>query len=517
MKRISLVISAAFIGFSFTLSSAQQCAPVQDGESVIIQCKNNPIPREVLTATKTQGRKDNVLFIVDISGSMREPAGNETKIAAAKKAFSQTMGKISDRTNVGLMVFGRRQARNSTLALGVPDPVACRDIEVLSHLGVKPAQALATRIESFQPRGETPIAASLLQAKDLFAAQKGENNSIVLVTDGREECGGNVCRAAEALKSSGVGIKVHIVGLGHKPEDRKAVECITNITGGEYVAANDGPSLVKALESLPPVELAQAPLRRAPPKESPPVIAQAPPPPPARKGPSCKSNSFFTVCMVGASARGRSVSVALTVTNKTSSAHKITMFDLNGWAHLTGPSGEKKIISTNGIYWGLQPNATEHLSFVFIMQAPIERDAKFDFAISFKEPASQFSFLNIPAALSDEKLSAPTCKKGQYFEVCMTGISNRGTTVNVEFEAKNLWNAEITIRRYQYFAILTAPDGQAMTHTEGGQYYQVPSGGSVQFSESFTLRQPVSSKGFDVVLLFEEPWSQFGFFNVNAN
>jgi hypothetical protein len=187
-------------------------------------------------------QKNNVLFIVDFSGSMKEPAGSETKIAAAKKAFRETMNAIPASTNIGLMAFGQRRAKD------------CTDIELLSPLGQRTAKELAGSIDNFEPKGETPIAASLLQAKDVFANQKSENNSIVLITDGREECNGNVCEAAEALKASGIGVKVHIVGLGHNDSDRKAVECITKISGGIYVAANDAKTLTDALQPFTRVQ-----------------------------------------------------------------------------------------------------------------------------------------------------------------------------------------------------------------------------------------------------------------------
>jgi Ca-activated chloride channel family protein len=136
-----------------------------------------------LTSTFAQAPKNNVLFIVDLSGSMWEPAaGGETKIAAAKAAFGQIMNGISDTTNVGLMVFGRNIARDPELSHGVVDQKACQDIELLSPLGQRPARDLAGAIDKFQPKGETPIAGALLRSQPIFASLNGDNNSIVLIT-----------------------------------------------------------------------------------------------------------------------------------------------------------------------------------------------------------------------------------------------------------------------------------------------------------------------------------------------
>ncbi len=57
-----------------------------------------------------------------------------------------------------------------------------------------------------------------------FLAFKGQANSIVLVTDGIEECKGDPCAAAAAIKASGLDVKVDVVGFTLKPEQRKLIE-----------------------------------------------------------------------------------------------------------------------------------------------------------------------------------------------------------------------------------------------------------------------------------------------------
>ncbi len=393
MKRVSLLLSAAFIGLSLTSSSAQ-------------------------------GPKNNVLFIVDISGSMREPAGNEPKIAAAKKAFSQTMSRISATTNVGLMVFGNDVARNPRLPKGAVDRVACKDIKVLSHIGVQSAQALAAKIDSFQPKGETPIAASLLQAKDLFAAQQGAHNSVVLITDGREECGGNVCEVAKQLSTAGIDLKVHIVGLAQKPGDRETLECITKATGGEYVAANDGPSLIKALEKLPPVVIAQAP---APP----PVKVQAPPPPPPPvQVDRCKSGSTFEICLLELSRRGQSVAVSLSVTNKADYSADLILDNVN--ATLTAPSGEQAKDGSHlrGLDLGsgsIGLGSIGFFAYAFQLQKPLDPASKFGLSLSYYSPKLQIAFLNVPSTGGAPK-KVPVCNTGKAITVCLNDISRQVST-----------------------------------------------------------------------------------------
>jgi hypothetical protein len=451
----------------------------------------------IFAPLSANAQKNNVLFIVDFSGSMNEKVSGEQKVVAAKKAFRETMLQLEPSTNVGLMVFGQTRPGKH-----------CDDISVLSPLGQRPAKQLAGSIENLQAKGWTPIADSLLRARAMFASLKDDNNSVVLITDGREECGKDVCAAAEELKAMGVGLMIHIVGLGHKDEDREAVECAATRTGGKYVAATDAKTLKDALEIV-----------IAPPPP-PPVIAQAPTPPPSR-GERCRSNDFFNVCLTEIVAKGRSVFVSLSVTNKTDRAIKILMYGGpggNGWAQLTAPTGEQQIRGGNGFYWILSANASELFSYDFDMSKPVERNSKFDFMFSFNEPSSRFSFLNVPVVgPSTERQSTklPICKKGQFFEACVTDISHKGQSVTVEYSLKNLTDRSIKISRYPMSAIIVDSNGQK---EDGRNIEQVINGGSTaQLSENFVFRHPVQASVFDVIFLLGEPWSQFGFFNVNAN
>src|SRR5262249_22482604 len=138
------------------------------------------------------------------------------------------------------------------------------------------SSALADRVDQLKAKGETPIATALLQSLGVFASHKGETNAIVLITDGREECNGDPCAATQALVAAGVHVKVHVVGFTLSGEDRKAVECITQLSNGRYFDAKDGVALKAAL-----AEVRQT-VAQATPAAPPPPAAPAAPPKPAR-------------------------------------------------------------------------------------------------------------------------------------------------------------------------------------------------------------------------------------------
>jgi hypothetical protein len=169
---------------------------------------------------------------------------------------------------IGVMLYGHRHAKD------------CRDIELISDLGQKPARALADQVDQLQAKGETPIATALLQSLNVFAKHKGEQNSVVLITDGREECNGDPCAAAEALAATGLQVKVNVVGFQLRAEERQAVACISRLTGGHYFDAQNAGALKSALAQVQQiVTQAPAPVPVAPKPPAPPprpnLIAQA--------------------------------------------------------------------------------------------------------------------------------------------------------------------------------------------------------------------------------------------------
>jgi Mg-chelatase subunit ChlD len=194
----------------------------------------------------------NVMFIVDASGSMKKAIDTgESRMTAAKRVLTETLSNMPKDARLGLMVYGHRKAKD------------CSDIELMSPIAAEDAAGLAAKIKLLNPKGETPIAAALQQAAKSFAAFKGQSNSIVLVTDGLEECGGDPCAAAKAIKDAGLDLKVNIVGFTLKDEQRKLIQCVADETGGTYYDAKNAAGLTKALHAVEQQ-----------------VVQAAPPPPP---------------------------------------------------------------------------------------------------------------------------------------------------------------------------------------------------------------------------------------------
>src|SRR4051812_22759727 len=185
-----------------------------------------------------EGPARNVMLIVDASGSMKKAVEGESRMAAAKRVLAETLATIPPDVRLGLLAYGHRKAKD------------CKDMELVSPIGAEDAGTIAGRIQALTPKGETPIAASLEMAAKSFLAFKGQANAIILVTDGIEECKGDPCAAAAAIKAAGLDLKVDVVGFTLKPEQRKLIECVATETGGTYYDAKNGAALSAALATV---------------------------------------------------------------------------------------------------------------------------------------------------------------------------------------------------------------------------------------------------------------------------
>lgn len=169
----------------------------------------------------------NILFILDGSGSMWGQVDGVAKITTAKQVMTDLLKDLPKHINVGLMAYGHRSDGD------------CKDVELLVPLGPLDADRLANRIDSIQPKGKTPLNYALEQSQPLFASLKGQSNNIVLVSDGKETCGGDPCRAAAKLAAADIGLKVHVVGFDVSKEESKQLECIAKEGKGLYFPAKN--------------------------------------------------------------------------------------------------------------------------------------------------------------------------------------------------------------------------------------------------------------------------------------
>lgn len=179
-----------------------------------------------------------VSLILDASNSMWGQGPGGRKIDLAKKAITSLVQDLPDTSRVALRVYGHRHSRD----LG-----DCQDSELLVPMGPLNKTELIKQVESITPRGMTPLAYSLKQVlKDLGDAP-GEK-LVILVSDGKESCGGDPVAAVKALRQQGVDMRIEVVGLAvADTETKRQLDSIATLARGRYRAAKDAPELKAAL------------------------------------------------------------------------------------------------------------------------------------------------------------------------------------------------------------------------------------------------------------------------------
>jgi Ca-activated chloride channel family protein len=188
----------------------------------------------------------DALLILDASYSMLSRAGNGmTRFTLARQVIDQTVDLFPPDARIALRLYGsaaqavRMDCRDSVLM--VPFAPAAKN-GALIKLALADAHA----------RGVTPIAYALEQAAGDFR-DDSIGRTIVLVSDGGEDCNGDPCATAAALHDQG--LVINTIGLGVDVRGGRQLQCIAKASGGQYyavpVAAQLQDKLIQALGICP--------------------------------------------------------------------------------------------------------------------------------------------------------------------------------------------------------------------------------------------------------------------------
>lgn len=171
----------------------------------------------------------SLILVLDGSGSMAESGGSGgTRMDEAKDGLNGVIDDLPDDAKVGLRVYG------STISDG---PGSCEDSELLVPVDDVDRDALRAGVQELKPLGNTPIAYSLEQAYEDLPSEGPR--SIVLVSDGEENCEGNPCKVAGDLKKKGADFYVDVVGLQVDQPSRDQLTCVASAGGGTYYDVKD--------------------------------------------------------------------------------------------------------------------------------------------------------------------------------------------------------------------------------------------------------------------------------------
>jgi Ca-activated chloride channel family protein len=176
-----------------------------------------------------------LIYIVDASGSMWGQIQGKSKMDIARAVLTTSINRLPEYQQLGFVVYGHRNKSD------------CTDVEFLIEVNQGSKSRVIGALETIKPLGMTPLAFSATKVIEQLRLSK-QKATIILITDGIESCGGNICDVIAAAKLEGIDFKLHIIGFGLKAGDTDQLLCAVRAGGGQYYDAQDADALATVLD-----------------------------------------------------------------------------------------------------------------------------------------------------------------------------------------------------------------------------------------------------------------------------
>ena len=170
-----------------------------------------------------QGRvaaeKTRVLIILDCSHSMWERWQSDAKIKVTQQVLLKFLDSVANQSNieVALRVFGHLNKNSYGTRLEVP-------FEPGNNYKIQ------SKVKTLVPNGACTAATALSSSLNDFPAATDSRNIILIITDGMDDCDGNICNVARQVQMSGVIVQTFILGIGNKQDFQHSLDCAGKFT-----------------------------------------------------------------------------------------------------------------------------------------------------------------------------------------------------------------------------------------------------------------------------------------------
>ncbi len=176
----------------------------------------------------------SVMMVLDGSGSMWGQIDGVSKIEIARDVIGDLLDGWSPNLQLGVMAYGHRVKGS------------CDDIETLINVGPVDRSAVMAKVNAINPKGKTPISASVRKAAEALKYTE-EKATVILVSDGLETCNADPCALANELEAAGVDFTTHVIGFDITEEEKAGLSCLAENTGGRFISAGNASELTTAL------------------------------------------------------------------------------------------------------------------------------------------------------------------------------------------------------------------------------------------------------------------------------
>jgi Ca-activated chloride channel family protein len=192
-----------------------------------------------MTAMMAASAEDNgdnrgrVMIVLDASGSMWGRLDGKPKIDVARQALGELLAEWRP-ASVALAAYGHRRKGD------------CGDIETLVAPGNTEPAAVAKAAADLNPKGKTPLSASVRHAAEALRYTE-EPARVILLSDGRETCDADPCAVGAELERYGIDFTAHVIGFDVSGPEQAGLRCLAENTGGHFYPAGKAGELRDAL------------------------------------------------------------------------------------------------------------------------------------------------------------------------------------------------------------------------------------------------------------------------------
>lgn len=199
------------------------------------------------TQEQPSSKQLNVLVALDSSGSTVGTLRGKTKLDIAKGAIANFVNQLPPSAHVGLTVYGHKGSNKPA-----DKAVSCAGIETLYPITQLNNLQFTQALDSFQPTGFTPLAATLELLNQNFSSYDSATNQnvVYVVSDGNENCDGDPVAAARVLHASNAKVIVNVIGLNVNKADSQQLKAVAEAGGGEYFSVRSENQFNQAFESV---------------------------------------------------------------------------------------------------------------------------------------------------------------------------------------------------------------------------------------------------------------------------
>lgn len=176
------------------------------------------------TWSQSKTKKNRILFLLDASSSM-------------SLSWSAQNSRFDVASNILLNIVDSIYAINNEVEFAVrcygttyPAQLKnCTDTRLEVPFNIQNAHQIKTRLRNIKALGFSPIAYSLMQASlNELSIDAAYDYSIILINDGGESCGGNVCETFQRFLQNRIKITPYIIGLDQNEQLKAYYDCIGN-------------------------------------------------------------------------------------------------------------------------------------------------------------------------------------------------------------------------------------------------------------------------------------------------